>query len=134
MTGQCYRPGKESGAWYELKCLRQVIDSKESRGMDASFERLLYKAWLKDPDFAIADKDNQRRGIYAGLINSKKPAPVIENANNGGNLPPAIITPPDLAISTIMKHEKAGRPRKEGEISRVTDWRRRKEALQGALI
>lgn len=63
----CYRAGKERGAWYELKCLRAVIEGKEARGESATFERGLYKAWLKTPEYAKADKENRGKGIYGTL-------------------------------------------------------------------
>ena len=42
------------------------------------------------------------------------------------------ITPHITEKQVIMKQH--GRPRKEGEVSRATVWRRRKEAKQGVLL
>ena len=67
--GICYKSGCERGAWFELKCIRETIAAKEAAGQDASFERSLYRAWLKDPDFKKADEDNQRKGFYGRSAN-----------------------------------------------------------------
>ena len=42
------------------------------------------------------------------------------------------IIPPTTDKSALLKQR--GRPRKEGEVSRATEWRRRKEAEQGVLL
>ncbi len=41
----CYQKGKERGPWFEIKCVRETIMSKEAKGEDATFERNLLKAW-----------------------------------------------------------------------------------------
>jgi len=63
----CYKAGRETGAWYELKSIRAVIANKEARGESATFERGIYKAWLKHPEYAKADKENRSRGLYGTL-------------------------------------------------------------------
>lgn len=45
--GVCYTKGKERGAWFEIKCIADIVRSKESKGKDASFERDLLKSWSK---------------------------------------------------------------------------------------
>lgn len=62
--GACYREFKEKGAWFELKSLVRVIELEEISGKDASFERCLYKNWLKIPEYKKADADNRRNAIY----------------------------------------------------------------------
>ena len=47
MAGTCKAKGSERGAFYEIKCIADVIRSKESRGEDASFERKLLRSWAK---------------------------------------------------------------------------------------
>ena len=43
----CYLKGKERGAYFEIKCIKDIIISKESKGEDATFERKLLKSWSK---------------------------------------------------------------------------------------
>ena len=38
---------KEQGVWFEIKCIADVIKSKEAKGKDASFERGLLASWAK---------------------------------------------------------------------------------------
>ena len=45
----CKTKYKEQGVWFEVKCLKDLIALKESRGKDTSFEKDLLKAWKKDP-------------------------------------------------------------------------------------
>ena len=54
MTSVCYQKGRERGAWYEIKCVKETIISKESKGHDATFERDLLKAWAKYPGYENA--------------------------------------------------------------------------------
>jgi hypothetical protein len=54
MTPSCYRKGYESGAWYEIKKVSDVIRMKEEHGADASFERDLLKAWSSYPGYESA--------------------------------------------------------------------------------
>jgi len=39
------------GPQYEIACIKNVIVDKEARGMDASYERELLKAWAKHPGY-----------------------------------------------------------------------------------
>ena len=48
----CKTKYKEQGAWFEVKCLKDLIALKESKGKDTSFEKGLLKAWKKDPEYA----------------------------------------------------------------------------------
>ena len=43
---------KEQGIWFEVKCLQDLIKSKDSKGKDTSFEKGLLKAWKKDLEYA----------------------------------------------------------------------------------
>ncbi len=44
---------------YEIKCVRNNIISKESKGLDATFERELLKSWAKYEGWENAGKDNE---------------------------------------------------------------------------
>jgi len=46
--------GKQSGARYQIKCVKDVIVSKEAKGEDASFERKLLEAWANHPGYESA--------------------------------------------------------------------------------
>jgi len=127
--GVCYRQGRETGAWYELKCLRSVIEGKEARGESATFERELYKAWLKTPEYQKADKENHGRGLYGTLPPLADKREVVAKIVDEGKLPVA-----NYATEKKVIMKQRGRPRKEGEVHRVTEWRRRKEAEQGMLL
>ncbi|UCC17965.1 MAG: hypothetical protein JSU58_05280 [Dehalococcoidales bacterium] len=50
----CYRKGYESGPWYEIKAVADVIRMKEARGADTGFERGLLKAWSEFPGYESA--------------------------------------------------------------------------------
>ena len=39
--------GKEQGAWYTIKTVKDTIALKEAQGKDTKFERNLLKAWSK---------------------------------------------------------------------------------------
>ena len=52
--GVCYKKNFEKGAWFQIKCVRDNIISKESRGHDASFERSLLKSWSSYPGYEDA--------------------------------------------------------------------------------
>lgn len=39
------KKGKQQGVWFQIKCVVDVIKSKESRGENATFERDLLKSW-----------------------------------------------------------------------------------------
>jgi len=136
----CYKAGKERGAWFELKAIRDVITGKESRGESATFERGLYEAWIKYQEYKKADKENRSRGLYGTLspladkrdfvsktVDIVNTVPLNNETKKQGNLKAedTIVTPP--------KKGRRGRPRKIGSISRATAWRRKKE-LQGALL
>lgn len=81
MGGIDYRPGHEKGIWYELVCIRQTIAGKEAKGKDASFERGLYKAWLKDSEYSKVDKENQTNDIYGVLAQVVEPQEPVTKAN-----------------------------------------------------
>ena len=50
----CKTKGHEKGAWFEIKCIKDIIISKESKGQDASYERGLLKAWAKVDGYKTA--------------------------------------------------------------------------------
>ena len=113
----CYQPGKERGLWYEIKCLELTINGKECAGEDASFERDLlqsFRAYAKRTGYKSKALDKDYHFNAAGLQD-------IVAAN----------TTADGQISTLGIMKQRGRPRKTGEISRTTTWRREK---QGELI
>jgi len=45
MAGICYTKSHKRGALYAIECVKNDITSKESKGEDASFERMLLKEW-----------------------------------------------------------------------------------------
>jgi hypothetical protein len=145
MGNNCYRKGYESGPWYELATIRKIIYLRDLDGSDATFPRHLYFEWLKYPEFRKGDENNRRRGLYSDLAllpGERYPRGYVPT----DKLPPAaIVTPPDfddLNFETkgfqnsenlkIVVNSQPGRPRKSGELSRSTTWRRRKE--QGVLL
>jgi hypothetical protein len=129
MGNNCYRQGYERGPWYELKCLRQTIASIESHGGDASFERHLYSACLKLPEYQAGDNYNRQHGFYHDLSPLPDKKKVVSKI--GDDISPAAkATKP---IFDTPRTKKRGRPRKIGqEISRMTAWRRKKE-IQAAF-
>ncbi|MFC2041741.1 hypothetical protein ACFLTY_05435 [Chloroflexota bacterium] len=139
MTGGIsYKPGSERGAWFELKCLRETITLKETAGKDASYERGLYKSWLKVPEYSVADKENIGKGFYGVLPHVRNGQGAVSKIPTKGNIPSLNYETPNYAIlspATSLEVTRRGRPRKSGKVSRVTAWRRAKEReLQGVLI
>lgn len=131
MGGACYKPGYERGPWYELKAIRGIIDSQAANGDPAEFERQLYKAWLKSPEYAKADLDNLRRGLY-------KPYSLFQNPEKTAPAPIIDVTDATPNIETgfeTSEKDKGGRPRiPDGKpASRSTLYRRRIEAEQLGL-
>ncbi len=144
MSRACYKPGSERGAWFELKCLQNTIAIKEARGLSAEFERGLYKSWIKYPEYAKADKENRAKGFYGELSRSQDAdrgvskvtsdvfdvPPIYETSNDTEVeiFPPRGITPDEPPPDPVKKR---GRPRKSGEVSRVTAWRRQGQGDTG---
>ena len=56
MGGNCHQKGKERGSWYEIKCVKDIIISKEAKNQDASMERNLLKSWANYPGYEDAAK------------------------------------------------------------------------------
>ena len=54
----CYRKGFEQGAWYDIKCVRDVIKLKEARGKSTKFERALLKSWSKYEGYEKANQQS----------------------------------------------------------------------------
>lgn len=52
----CLQVGKERGPWFEIKCTKEIILSKEAKGKDAAFERGLLRAWGKHRGWEGAKK------------------------------------------------------------------------------
>jgi hypothetical protein len=126
MSTNCYRPGYERGPWHELRVLREHIAGREARGEDVTWYKDIYFSWLKYPEYARADQENIGKGFYQPLLplqGVKEPATKQKRDINH-------VPPPDFDVSEVVLKHPGGRPRKSGELSRVTDWRRRKE-LQG---
>lgn len=138
--GICYREGYERGAWFELLCLRENIAAIEAAGGDATEQRSFYRAWLKDPDFAKADKENRGKGLYGELTRLADKQEVVSKIGDKGNYTPpnyettnSVILSPDKPLEVPGSVNKRGRPRKTGEVSRATEWRRQKEG-QAVLL
>ena len=72
MGGICRTKYKERGAWFEIKCVKNDIISKEAKGVDASFERKLLRAWAKVPGYESAQdelgslKKSKSEGLKGG--------------------------------------------------------------------
>lgn len=47
MDGTCYKKNKERGIWFQIQCVKDIVERKEANGEDASFERELLEAWSK---------------------------------------------------------------------------------------
>jgi len=59
----CYRKGYEKGPYFEIKCVQDIIVSKEAKGEDATFERRLLESWSKYPGWVAAGiGDPKKRG------------------------------------------------------------------------
>lgn len=68
----CKRKGFERGPWYEIKCVKDCIISKEAKGQDASFERELLEAWSKYEGYEEAKETlSQLQGEVAGQVRGK---------------------------------------------------------------
>lgn len=52
--GSSYKKHEERGAWFEIKCIKDVILSREARGEEAFFERDLLKSWSKYKGYETA--------------------------------------------------------------------------------
>lgn len=52
---------------YNLKTIRRNIEIRQSLGLPVSGEIELYKAWIKYPDYALADRRNIHAGLYQPL-------------------------------------------------------------------
>ena len=61
MPQPCHQKGKETGAWYEIKCVQDIIRDKEANGEDASFERELLKSWKKHLGYKKATEGLPRK-------------------------------------------------------------------------
>jgi len=46
--------GREQGAWFQINAVADTIKLKEAKGMNATFERDLLKAWSKYPGYEAA--------------------------------------------------------------------------------
>jgi hypothetical protein len=84
MASLCYRKGYENGAWYEIKCVADIIRMKEARGADASFERDLLKAWSAYPGYESA------KGVLESLTNQSITP---EKSKSKGSERPTYINP-----------------------------------------
>ena len=97
----CYIKGKEKGAWYDLKTMRDTIALIEARGGDASFEKELIRAWLKIPEYQAAEKDNIKRGLYnTSLLVGNRQNAVTKPRHKEITLP-VNVTAPAPPLSTV---------------------------------
>lgn len=53
----------------DLAQIRKTIELKEQMGKDASGEKELYRAWIKEPEYARADARNIQGRVYKALKN-----------------------------------------------------------------
>lgn len=127
MGNNCYRKGRESGPWYELKSLRTHITMSEELGKDTTITRGLYLEWLKDREFMKADENNRRKGFYTDLVLTDG-----EHYPKGYTVTSKLprqdtATPENFEVFNFETTAGPGRPRATGELSRTTAWRRRRE-------
>lgn len=118
----CYRKGKESGLWYEIKTIEDTIRGKEAAGKDATFEKSLLTSFRS---FARASGYHSKALTNDWHFNAEglKGEQVVESSS-----------PDKLGLLGIMLHP--GRPPKaENEpVSRMTLWRRQQKQSQAALL
>jgi len=57
----CYKPGKETGLWFEIKCITEDISSKSKKGESCNHEKEVLKALLKKKRMEDAQKPCVRR-------------------------------------------------------------------------
>lgn len=115
--------------------------SPDPRYCISCYEVLLKEAELLDPHHRPKWIPKQPRidkkqpvGVAGVTRNGVDASPVSQN--DVSKIPDSVISPvltTPIQNKGIMKHR--GRPRKAGEVSRVTEWRRRKAApVQGMLL
>lgn len=56
---------------YDLKVIRDNIAGREKLGLNTAGEKELYRAWIKYPDYALADNRNIKNGVYKFLKEEK---------------------------------------------------------------
>jgi len=54
--GLCKIKWHETGIWFEIKCIKDVVRNKEARNEDASFGKMLLKSFGK---YSEADYDQR---------------------------------------------------------------------------
>ena len=73
--GACFRKGYQSGAWYEIQTVKDVIIAKQKEQLDTSFEEGLLKAWSEYPGYEKAKealKECQNRLTTRGQSKSRR--------------------------------------------------------------
>jgi len=109
--------------------MKRKIFALEQKGQDATFERHLLGFWQKFPEYRDAvipgdieshfnDSEDCTTGRFVADVKE-----ILRLQGVPSNIPP-----PEIDAGTIMKQcYSPGRPRKDGEVSRTTEWRREKE-------
>lgn len=47
MPPNCHRKHHETGLWFQIKTVEEIIAIKEKKGEDVSFEKSLLRSWQK---------------------------------------------------------------------------------------
>lgn len=47
MPADCHRKHHETGLWFQIQSLEEIIATKEKKGEDVSFEKSLLRSWRK---------------------------------------------------------------------------------------
>jgi hypothetical protein len=129
-----YRKFHETGPWWEMYCMKRRVFALELAGKDATFERHLLECWVKYPEYrdAVIPPDVERHFTDSADGTTGRFAGKEQEIIGLGGMPHPPQQPDfDVATSFETKHP-GGRPQKAGDdVSRATEWRRRKE--QGVL-
>ena len=43
----CHRKGHETGLWFQIQTVEEIIAIKEKKGEDVSFEKRILRSWKK---------------------------------------------------------------------------------------
>lgn len=123
MGNQTYRKTYESGAWFEIQSMANIIIGRESRGEDASYCWHLLECWKKYPGYELAGDVIKALSstLRAGQHPNSKALQVLRDRVTE-------ILHPTIYETTEETPATRGAPRKEENLSRTTLWRRAKEA------
>lgn len=126
----------ESGGFFCAACLvgKPVTEqSPDSRYCEGCYDLLKKEAALLPPTKRpgwIPQNLQKAKEASASVVSDGAEALPAKEIGVSKIVPPVIppVKPPQIQKSGILK-QKRGRPKKTGEVSRVTEWRRRKEQV-----